>query len=414
MSRRSRRRRHAGLVSAAALLPGVLLAGPVPAAAERTTAADGTTALPAVTQKLPAGTTRCRGASGARLTGVPWAEEYLAVRALTARHDGQGQTIGLVDTGVDLSGVPALAGRVRSLPPVYTRPVAAPDCVGHGTAMASLLLATGTGESGESGVHGLAPAAEIVSVDATDVLGNTDAEHLARAITALVAQRVGVIAVGTATVTRSAALDAALAEARRRDVLVVAPARFDAQTEAARVQPAASTGVLAVGDVGPGGAPPESVPAGAVVALAAPGDRVAGLGTGGRGEVTGSGPSYAVAYVAAAAALVRGAHPGLTAAQTADRLLRTATPPSAGAVPDPQLGYGVLDPAAAVDTVFDSPGAGPTAGGGHRAAAAIAGRPPHDDGVSTALVVGAGAVTVLVLAAGAGSAVGARRRRLAP
>ncbi|MGW1274175.1 S8 family serine peptidase, partial [Streptomyces sp. NPDC002491] len=73
-----------------------------------------------------------------------------------------------------------------------------------------------------------------------------------------------------------------------------------------------------------------------------------GIGPRGRGHFIGSGPSLAAGYVAAAAALVRSAHPELSAAETARRLVTTAYPADtprldpygaltalAGAAPDP-------------------------------------------------------------------------------
>jgi hypothetical protein len=57
----------------------------------------------------------------------------------------------------------------------------------------------------------------------------------------------------------------------------------------------------------------------------------------------------AAAFVAGAAALVRDYRPKLTATQVRQRLENTADHPT-GRLPDPSLGYGIVDPGAAVAT----------------------------------------------------------------
>jgi membrane-anchored mycosin MYCP len=91
------------------------------------------------------------------------------------------------------------------------------------------------------------------------------------------------------------------------------------------------------------------------VGLAAPGTEISGLSTDGRiinasidndtlKPVVGS--SFASAYVAGIAALVRAKFPELSAHQVIRRLQATATPPPGGR--DTVVGYGVVDPVAAL------------------------------------------------------------------
>jgi membrane-anchored mycosin MYCP len=91
------------------------------------------------------------------------------------------------------------------------------------------------------------------------------------------------------------------------------------------------------------------------VSLAAPGADIVGLSTSGQ-IVNGSvdndklkpiaGSSFASAFVAGAAALVRAKFPDLSAHQVIRRLEATAHPPAAGR--DTVVGYGVVDPVAAL------------------------------------------------------------------
>ncbi|MFF3074220.1 S8 family serine peptidase [Kitasatospora sp. NPDC057904] len=80
--------------------------------------------------------------------------------------------------------------------------------------------------------------------------------------------------------------------------------------------------------------------------LAAPGEGVTGTGPGG-GLFTASGPGCATAYVAGTAALVPALRPDLTPEQLVRRLETTAYRPGTR-LPDAAVGYGTVDPVAAV------------------------------------------------------------------
>jgi membrane-anchored mycosin MYCP len=62
--------------------------------------------------------------------------------------------------------------------------------------------------------------------------------------------------------------------------------------------------------------------------------------------LTPTGTSFATAIVSGVAALVRAKYPELTSHQIINRLIHTARPPARGV--DNQLGYGVVDPVAAL------------------------------------------------------------------
>ena len=115
--------------------------------------------------------------------------------------------------------------------------------------------------------------------------------------------------------------------------------------------------MLAVGAVDVAGQHAEFSQTGPYLALVAPGVDVVSIGPGGPGQWQGSGTSYAAPFVAGVAALVRAYRPGLTAEQVGRRLTGTARHPAA-ALPDPALGWGTVDPLAAVTSVL--PGESPT------------------------------------------------------
>ncbi|TGD89365.1 type VII secretion-associated serine protease mycosin, partial [Mycolicibacterium sp. CH28] len=117
--------------------------------------------------------------------------------------------------------------------------------------------------------------------------------------------------------------------------------------------------VLSVGAVDNTGAPINKSLAGPWVAAAAPGVGVMGLSAQTGGPVNAYPPvrpgdknmpfwgtSFSAAYVSGVAALVRAKYPTLTANQVIHRILQTAHNPPRGV--DNQVGYGVVDPVAAL------------------------------------------------------------------
>lgn len=120
-----------------------------------------------------------------------------------------------------------------------------------------------------------------------------------------------------------------------------------------------------------GAAGTEAAGPGGRVDLVAPGDALMSVGPGGKGYFTGSGPSFATAVVAGTAALVLGYRPELTAAQLLDRLKATAYHPGT-VLPDARLGYGTVDPLAAVSAVLPGARDGAAAPPPARAGTAVA------------------------------------------
>lgn len=116
--------------------------------------------------------------------------------------------------------------------------------------------------------------------------------------------------------------------------------------------------VLTVGAVDTTGAPMANMSvAGPWVSIAAPGTDIVGLSPRDNGLINAvdgpentllvpSGSSFAAAIVSGVAALVRAKYPELSAHQIINRLIRTARAPARGV--DNQVGYGVVDPVAAL------------------------------------------------------------------
>ncbi|WP_327072726.1 S8 family serine peptidase [Kitasatospora purpeofusca] len=296
-----------------------------------------------------------------------WSQVFLRPEAVWPLSRGAGVTVAVIGSGVDAgagSGSGALAGRLTLGPRLHGDGDAGRDCVGHGTALATLVAGRRPADGGPSGV---APAAKVLAVAATDDAGSTNADLLARGIRAAADAGARIGLVGAPIAEAAPALADAVGYATAKGMLLVAPVGPDNQAVNVPVYPAGYPGVLAVAAIGSDGAPAGAgvsgtgggsagQAGGAAAALGpgrtsrvdvtAPGEGLLAAGPGG-GTFTATGPSYAAALVAGTAALVLGRSPSLTVEQLADRLRSTAYRPGT-ALPDPAVGWGAVDPVTAV------------------------------------------------------------------
>ncbi|GGV20634.1 hypothetical protein GCM10010495_39940 [Kitasatospora herbaricolor] len=364
---------------------------------------------------------------------TPWAQTVLRPDAAWQLSRGAGVTVAVVGSGVDAaSGV--LDGRLALGPREYGPGDAGRDCVGHGTFLAGLIAAR---RQDGTGFAGIAPEARILAVAVTDEAGITTPALLAKGIRDAADGGARVIAVAVPVPVGGEDLAGAVRYAGERGALVVAPAGPDATSSGAsggRAFPAAYPEVLAVAGLSPNGAVSngaassgavsngggsdggaagtEAAGPGGRVDLVAPGDALMSVGPGGKGYFTGSGPSFATAVVAGTAALVLGYRPELTAAQLLDRLKATAYHPGT-ALPDARLGYGTVDPLAAVSALLPGARNGAAAQPPARAGTAVAavGPPAARPADGQAVAVAGGVLGGVALVGGLGYVLKHGRRR---
>ena len=277
-----------------------------------------------------------------------------------------GVTIAVIDTGADLAA-PDLAAKAPHAYSIRSRSTDVLDRNGHGTFVAA--LAAGAGSNNE-GIAGVAGDAKLMIVQAGGQSGSfTDVEEAAAIVYAVDhGARILNLSLGgpaTSTVERRA-----IDYAASKGVLLVAAVgnSFSSgnpiEYPAALLQPTGSRGVggrgLSVGASNRNGARARFSSTGTHLSLVAPGEgvfsavssasplsrypRVPLAGSTGLYGF-GSGTSFAAPQVAGAAALVWAANPLLTAEEVATILEETA---SGLGTWTPELGYGVLDVAAAV------------------------------------------------------------------
>jgi membrane-anchored mycosin MYCP len=344
---------------------------------------------------------QCVGFSRAVSPAVPWVQQELEPSSVWRMTQGTGQIVAVLDSGVSAKA-PALAGAVLPGLDVGTSQPADTDCGGHGTFVAGTIAAR---SQPGSGFAGIAPQARILPVnvlnpnqlDSGNLVPSAD---VAAGIDYAVSHGATVIDVSPSVNPKpSPALQAAVANALASNVVVIAAVASAELNQANEVSyPAAYPGVLAVAAVDAAGTAQTAVTPGVRVDLAAPGSAITSIGPVGPGQVTASGAALATGYVAGTAALVRSYYPQLSAAQVAQRLELTASPPGTS-VPSPQVGYGIVSPYNAVTTVLPQESGGRAPGVPPSPTLRLPAVQPSDSWPLTAAVIICGVVVLAMIIA---------------
>jgi subtilisin family serine protease len=275
--------------------------------------------------------------------------------------------IAVIDTGADLAA-PDLAAKSPGAYNTRTGSTDVRDANGHGTFVSSLAAGSVTNADGIAGAGG---DAQLLVVKAGSASGSFTDMDEAAGIMYAVDHGAKIVNLSVGGSTSSVTEHRAIQYAVQHGALLVAAVGNEyasgnpIEYPAALLQPAGSNGVggpgLAVTASGSTGLRAPFANTGSWVSLAAPGENVFGavsqdaspalyprsLLPGALGGLYGyaSGTSFAAPQVSGAAALVWAANPSLTAQQVAQILKQTAS--GAGRW-TPELGFGVIDVAAAV------------------------------------------------------------------
>lgn len=389
------------------------------------------------------------------LTRMPPAELALNLDPARALSRGAGVTVAVVDTGVSPnSRLPTVVGGGDYV----TSGDGLSDCDAHGTLVAGII---GAASDPEDAFTGVAPEATIMSIryrsgafrpenGGEQDQGAVQLRNMARAITHAADRGAEVIAVPLPVCTEAGAAtdQSMLANAigyavHVRGSLIVAgagntgsgggnsaggncqqnppidPSRVSDPRNWKQVQTISSPGwyspaVLTTGFTTANGEVSEESLTGPWVSVAAPGTGIESLGPGGGGLINGvgepgklvpvGGSSFAAAYVAGVAALLRSRFPNETPSEISARLQASAHAPARGV--DNTVGKGMIDPLAALS--YRTPPEPPA--GAFRASTLDIPEPPrgtdHRPGVIAAVVI----IAAVIMGAGCVGAVLRRQR----
>ena len=225
---------------------------------------------------------------------------------------GTGVKVALLDSGVDLSH-PMLAGASIKQTNLLTNNGIAG--VGHGTALASVMVGT------TSGTQGIAPRSEILSYRVIDKTGKADSYTVASGVVKAVQDGARVINLSLGAEYGSDVLKHAVGYARENGVSIVAAVGNDG--EGLVNFPAAYDGVIGVSSVGKNGQVSSFSNYGKGVDIAAPGVGVLAAWEL-QERVSFSGTSVSTAIVSASIAAELSNDPNLTSHDAEDLLLRHA------------------------------------------------------------------------------------------
>ncbi|GAA4208160.1 S8 family serine peptidase [Actinocatenispora rupis] len=347
-----------------------------------------------------------------------WYLGFLDVPQAQEISNGSGVTVAVVDTGVDATH-PDLAGHVlagRSFGKFAGMP-ATQDASGHGTSMAGIIAAQGGGEDRTLGV---APGVKVLPVRVASNGDNVSPDAAADGIRWAVDQHAEVINLSFGNNESTPALVSAIHYAEVHDVVVVGAAgNTDVGIDSIGA-PGRLKGVLNATGVDASGRFWNGSAQGKYATLSAPAVKIPAATFVKSGESNyseGSGTSNAAAIVSGVAALVRAKYPELNASNVINRIIKTATDRGPAGW-DPQYGFGIVNPVAALtadvprvgrdplggpvpDPLASSPAPdGGATGDGSTTPNAAAGRTGGLSGAALAGVVGGGlvlAVAVVVL-----------------
>ncbi|ADG97229.1 peptidase S8 and S53 subtilisin kexin sedolisin [Segniliparus rotundus DSM 44985] len=330
------------------------------------------------------------------LTGLPPDLAALDLPAAQRLARGEGQTVAVLGTGVarnprlpELAGGGDYVGQTDGLN----------DCDGVGTLVAGVIAAQ---PAPGDGFIGIAPSAKILSLRVSSAMFNlktpgdnpmlaqasVSAQALARAVVRAADLGATVIVVSSVlcipadvTVNDIAAVGAAVRYAEEDKNVVVVAAAGDTDQANCSANPITGPGrpgdlrdwagvetvslpslwqpyVLSTGSLTPQGRTSKSSLAGPWVGAAAPGEAVVSLSNAPDVSVANAlldekgkpvpvqGSAYAAGYIAGVAALVRSRYPQLTAYQVMNRITQTAH--NAARLPSSLVGFGTVDPLAAL------------------------------------------------------------------
>lgn len=191
-------------------------------------------AVHSISPRIPSGGSLSGGPYIRTKAFIPWGVRHIQAPQAWKKSTGREIRIGVIDTGIDYSH-PDLQASIGGGINLIHRHILPIDDNGHGTHISGTIAA-----SAKQGMTGIAPFATIYAVKAFDHNGTSYVTDIVKGIDWCVRNRLHIINMSFGMKTRSAALEAAVRNASREGIVIVAssgnegkkgiidyPARFD-------------------------------------------------------------------------------------------------------------------------------------------------------------------------------------------
>jgi subtilisin family serine protease len=286
---------------------------------------------------------------------VPYLQAMHLPEAWNTVTGNDAMVLAVIDSGVQLTprAHPDLAGRLVPGWDFVNRDSVPDDDFGHGTMVAGVAAA---GTNNGIGVAGAAWQGKLMPIKVLDSRGAANDDNIAAGIRWAVDHGADVINLSLGGPGASTILQQAVDYATTNDVVVIAAAGNDGDTEPHF--PAACEGVLAVGAIDNAGNLASFSSRGPWISVVAPGVSIMTT-TRGSGYGRGTGTSFSSPLVAAVAFLLRAADPNATQASIIARLEDAADDLGPAGV-DSTFGAGLVNARAALDVTSFSTAASAT------------------------------------------------------
>ncbi len=361
-----------------------------------------------------AGVDGCHRTSQVNQGESPWALQRLVPQRAWSMSKGEGVLVAVLGSGIDAANPQFGPDQVLAGRDVRTGGSADDDCDGSGTFVAGLIAAQ---PDPRTEVVGIAPLVRLlpIRVNETTTEGTDppNPNDLAKGIAEAEREGARVVVIYEAATHSSGRLERAVARAVQRGMVIVAGGTSITQTSDAPPQglfPCDLADVVGVVGVDSAGAPVPGSCSGDAADLSAPGKQLvstappSGAGLAHVSTSDENVPGFAAGYVGAVAALVLSYEPNLSVDEVARRLAVTSDRAPSGER-DPAVGWGLVNPYAAVSALVSASPAVPTAA---RSEAFRPARQPEGQPPAGALLVGAVllfcTIAALLVALGTGRA----------
>ncbi|MDF2926024.1 MAG: peptidase [Paenibacillaceae bacterium] len=265
--------------------------------------------------------------SGGSLTGavfsrgkpfIPWGVRHIQAPLAWRRTTGEQIRIGVIDTGIDYSH-PDLQSSIGGGINLIQRHMLPIDDNGHGTHISGTIAA-----SSKRGMTGVAPYATIYAVKAFDHNGTSYVTDIVKGIEWCVRNKLHIINMSFGMKTRSAALEAAVKNAHREGIVIVASSGNEGK-KGMIDYPARYECTIAVGATTRDRHIAAFTNRGSKIDIYAPGDRIVSTWLNGKYHEL-SGTSMATSHVSGVIALMMSLKPQLPLKPLLNSLQKTSVP----------------------------------------------------------------------------------------